>query len=50
MNTMLELNHKIVKKLKHEVEQGLDKVSNDDMLWVDQLSRKGIITPIKIVK
>ncbi len=38
MNAMLEINHKIVKKLKTEVEhkQGLDRINEEDMLWINE--------------
>jgi hypothetical protein len=52
MNKMLELNYKIVKKLRTELESknNIDTVNERDMLWINQLSMKGIITPIKYFK
>jgi hypothetical protein len=51
MNIMLEINHKVVKRLKTEVErkQELDRINDDDMLWVNELSSKGTICPVRII-
>ena len=50
--SMLQLNHKIVKKLKRELEDrnNIDSINERDMLWVNQLSSSGYITPIKIIR
>ena len=52
MNAMLEINHKIVKKLKTEVEssQELDRINEEDMLWINELSSKGVICPVRIIR
>ena len=49
MNTMLQLNLKIVKKLRAEIDNKLtgDSITERDMLWINELSGRGIITPIR---
>ena len=49
--SMLVLNHKIVKKLRRELESkdNIDSINERDYLWINQLSNRGYITPINYI-
>lgn len=46
---MLQLNYRIVKKLRSEIETSgnADRVDTNDFVWINELTHKGYITPLK---